>query len=106
LKRSPLGGRKLSASGPILRTPVRDTARMANTASPPLTAADLRASIARERVRIYLVAARLFMAPGRLSRLLHERDPLLPDVAQDIAEAIQTEAQARRENVGEPRPAA
>jgi hypothetical protein len=52
------------------------------------SAEDLRAEVARRRVRLYDLAARAGMHPGRLGALLNERLPLRPEVAERVAEAL------------------
>lgn len=52
------------------------------------TAADLRASIARERFYLHTVAAELHVHPATLGAYLNERRPLPADLAQRIAEAV------------------
>jgi len=54
-----------------------------------ITPADLRAEFARRRVRIYLVASKIGVHPSKLSLVLNERQPLPPELATRIAEALQ-----------------
>jgi hypothetical protein len=54
----------------------------------PITAADLRARLARERRPIYIVAARAKIHPVRLGRLLAGRLTLTPALAARITDAI------------------
>jgi hypothetical protein len=58
---------------------------------PAMTSAeDLRAEVARRRVRLYDLAARAGMHPGRLGAMLNERLPLRPEVADRLAEALRS----------------
>jgi plasmid maintenance system antidote protein VapI len=59
-----------------------------NTPSP----GDIRAELARQRVKLYKVAARVAIHPTRLSLILQERTALGPDVAARIMAAIMEEA--------------
>jgi plasmid maintenance system antidote protein VapI len=55
------------------------------------TAADFRAAIARHRLLIFHLASLISVHPSRLSRILNERAPLTPDVAERLARAIEQE---------------
>jgi len=55
------------------------------------TAADLRAKLARLRVPVYVVAARVRIHPVRLGQLLNERITLTPAMAARIESAIAAE---------------
>lgn len=57
-----------------------------------LTAADLRAEIARHRLHMYLVAARARMHPMTLSRLLSGKRALTAQYTERILQAILAEA--------------
>ena len=61
------------------------------TTTPP-SPADLRALLARERVAVYLVAARVRVHPSRLSAMLHERVPMPADLAAELAGVIRGQA--------------
>jgi plasmid maintenance system antidote protein VapI len=54
-----------------------------------ITAADLRAKIAREQVAIYQIAARIELHPARLSLILNERAKFSQELAQRILDAIE-----------------
>ena len=59
----------------------------------PLTsAADIRSAIARYRLRIYHVASLAGLHPSKLSRVLHERSPLTPELAARLTQVIEDEA--------------
>jgi hypothetical protein len=53
-----------------------------------LTAADLRAAIARKRVPIYVLAARVSLHPSHLSQVLNERVPLTKDLSEKIIRVL------------------
>lgn len=53
-----------------------------------LTAADLRAEIARARIPLYLVAAAARCHPAVLGRILAEKRPLKPALAERVLRAI------------------
>jgi hypothetical protein len=53
-----------------------------------MSAADLRAMVARSRKPRYLVAAEAGMHPTTLGLLLNERRPLSADVAERIVRAV------------------
>jgi len=59
------------------------------------TAADLRADVARYRVRIYEIAPRVGLHPVKLGAILNERAPLSPELAARIAEAVKRTAERR-----------
>jgi hypothetical protein len=75
-------------------------------ADPGLSAADLRASLARSRLYQFSVAAEVQMHPATLGAYLNERRPLPQDLARRIAEAIarldQAAVTARRRLDAEP----
>jgi plasmid maintenance system antidote protein VapI len=52
------------------------------------TAADIRAELARHRLKLYLVAARVGIHPANLSMMLNEHRPLSSDLAQRLMQAI------------------
>jgi DNA-binding transcriptional regulator YdaS (Cro superfamily) len=56
---------------------------------------DLRAEIARQRVHVYRVAARIGLHRVNLSRALHGHAALSADRAREILRAIAEEATAR-----------
>jgi plasmid maintenance system antidote protein VapI len=53
-----------------------------------MTAADLRAALARRRIRIYEFAPRIGLHPNRLGLLLNEHAPISPSLAHRIACAL------------------
>ena len=59
------------------------------------TAADLRAALARARVPIYVVAARVGAHPATLSRRLNGHWPLSEELARRLLEVIDAEARER-----------
>jgi hypothetical protein len=58
-------------------------------ATAEVSAADLRALLARHRVRLYEVGALLGLHPSRVGLLLNERTPLDADTALRIQETIE-----------------
>ena len=52
-------------------------------------AADLRAELARRRIPIYVLAARIEVHPTRLGSFLNERLPMSAEFAGRVAAAIQ-----------------
>jgi DNA-binding transcriptional regulator YdaS (Cro superfamily) len=66
-------------------------------AAPPETPSpgDLRALVARRRVRLFEVAALLGVHPSRIGKYLNEREPVPPLLAQRIQEAIERLAERR-----------
>jgi hypothetical protein len=56
---------------------------------PTITAAAIRAEIARRRIRHYQLAAAAGVAPTTLGAVLNERRPLEPDLAHRILIAIE-----------------
>jgi hypothetical protein len=58
------------------------------------SAGDIRAELARHRLRIYKVAARAAMHPSLLSRIIQEHAPLAPHIATRIWAAIMEEARS------------
>lgn len=54
-----------------------------------VTAADLRAAIARNRIRLYVLAYHTRLHPSRLSLLLNERTEMSPDVGRRILRGIE-----------------
>jgi plasmid maintenance system antidote protein VapI len=59
---------------------------------PLATAGDIRAAIARYRLRIYHVASLVGLHPSRLSHVLNERAPLTPELAARLTKVIEEEA--------------
>ncbi len=57
-----------------------------------ITAADIRAEIARRNVPRYILAARVRVHPIRLGRLLNGRLTLTPELAQRIMRGLSHEA--------------
>jgi hypothetical protein len=57
-------------------------------ADPKLSAADLRADLARSRLYLFTVAAEVQMHPTTLGTYLNEHRPLPQALARRIAEAI------------------
>ena len=57
------------------------------TAAP--VAEDLRAEVARKRVAVYKLAAKVGIHPGRLGMMLNGTVPLPPDVARSVKDAIE-----------------
>jgi plasmid maintenance system antidote protein VapI len=55
------------------------------------SAADLRALLARHEIRRYEIAPAVGLNPAKIGRLLNGREPLTPQLAQRIADAIQRE---------------
>lgn len=53
-----------------------------------LMVADIRAELARRRIAIFQIAAAVGVHPVRLGRMLNERVPLPPQVAQRLLEAL------------------
>jgi len=60
----------------------------------PISAADLRAAIAKSGVPAYVIGARARVNPIRLSRLLRGHAPITSDVASRILLAVQQEENA------------
>jgi plasmid maintenance system antidote protein VapI len=58
----------------------------------PPTAADVRAALARHRIRLYVIAPLVGVHPSRLSLIVNERRPLPPDLAERLMRAIEEEA--------------
>lgn len=52
---------------------------------------DLRAALARARLPIYVVAARVRIHPVRLGAILRERIPITPGMAERILAAVREE---------------
>lgn len=61
-----------------------------------MTAADLRAMLARERITIYKIAAAINLHPSRLSLIINEHAPLTPELALRITQVIEGGAIARQ----------
>ncbi len=53
-----------------------------------MTPADLRAEVARRRIKLYLLAPRVGLHPTRLGRMLNEVIPMPPEVAQGVQQAL------------------
>ena len=58
------------------------------------TAADLRAELARRRLKLYVIAPRVGMHPTNLSLVLQEHRPLSPDLAGRLWRAIVEETRS------------
>ncbi len=58
----------------------------------PPTAADLRAQLARYRIPLYIIGARLRVHPVRLGKMLGGRIALPPALAERILRAIEEES--------------
>lgn len=65
--------------------------RMQTTTLAP-SAADIRAELARRRVKLYLVAAAVHVHPVRLGQMLAEKVVLAPELAERVMRAIEAEA--------------
>ena len=61
-----------------------------------VTAADLRAALARSRVPIYLVSARVMLNPVALGLVLNEHSDLNQELAEQVLRAIEEIAAAPR----------
>ena len=57
-------------------------------ATPLLSPADIRADLARLRLPLYQLAARVEVHPARLSPMLYERAPLPARIAARIADVL------------------
>jgi plasmid maintenance system antidote protein VapI len=55
------------------------------------TAADIRAELARRRLKLYVIAPRVGMHPANLSVILNEHRPLAPDLAERLMRVIADE---------------
>ena len=66
----------------------------------PISAADVRALLARHRVQVYKIAPAVGIHPVNLSLILNERRALPPDLAARLVRAIEQAA-----NVAQTRPA-
>ena len=60
-----------------------------------LTCDDLRAELARARIPIYILSARLRLHPVGLSKILHGHVPLSADLGRRVMAAIEEEVAAR-----------
>lgn len=60
----------------------------------PVTAADLRALLARKRVKMWEMAFKLGINPTHLSAMLNERRALNPDVATRLVELLEADNSA------------
>src|SRR4030095_13739830 len=94
------GGRKrrrlttcIFSHGQRACSPIKIAGSMTHTL--PITAADLRALLARERRARYIVAARVGINPTRLGRVLNGRLTLRPELALRIAKAVESLRQER-----------
>jgi hypothetical protein len=58
------------------------------------TAADIRAELARHRLKLYLIAPRVGLHPNNLSLVLQERRPLSPHLAVRLMRAIAEETRS------------
>jgi hypothetical protein len=52
------------------------------------TAADLRAVVARHKLKLYLLGARVGLHPARLSLVVNGHAPLTPELAERLSRAI------------------
>jgi hypothetical protein len=68
---------------------------MESTKVAPPTPADLRAAIAREQLRLYVIAARVGVHPGKLSAVLGGRRPMSSTFAVRVWDVIQMLARER-----------
>jgi plasmid maintenance system antidote protein VapI len=59
------------------------------------SAADVRAAIARDKLKLYLLAARVQVHPSRLSLIVNGRAPLTQELAGRLALAIAEETETR-----------
>ncbi len=59
-----------------------------------MEAADIRAEIARHRVRLYELAPAIGVHPTRLGRMLNGRRPLPEEIARRIMRALTTHSKA------------
>ena len=55
------------------------------------TAADVRAALARRKLKIYVVGARVGLHPANLSMILNEHRALSPELAERLMRAIEQE---------------
>ncbi len=53
-----------------------------------LTQAELRGEVAKRQITLYKLAADVGIHPGRLGRILNERLPLPPRVAEKIMQVL------------------
>ena len=60
-----------------------------------LSAEDLRAALARDQIKKFHVAAQLDMHPSRFGRLCLGQDPISPEMAVKISEAMATVKKAQ-----------
>jgi hypothetical protein len=56
-----------------------------------LTPGDIRAELARRRLPLYLLAAKILVHPARLSPMIHERVPMPTRIAEKIARVLAEE---------------
>jgi hypothetical protein len=77
------------------RPHLRLTAGMETFSIAPPTPADLRAALARHRIPLYLVSARLRIHPIRLGKMIGERVAMPSGLADRIMRAIEEEARSR-----------
>jgi hypothetical protein len=68
------------------------------------TAADVRAEVARGKVKLYRVAARAGLHPARLSLIINDHVALTPELADRLAEAISQELREVPGDGGPPNP--
>jgi plasmid maintenance system antidote protein VapI len=69
---------------------------MRNVAATPPTAEDLRALLARARIKIYEVAPDVGCHPTTLGRMLNERAEMPADVAVRLQEVVERIVHERR----------
>jgi hypothetical protein len=62
---------------------------MIDSADQTPTPADLRATIARQKIPLYELAALVRFHPSRLGAALNERIPMPPDLAVRIQQALE-----------------
>jgi hypothetical protein len=70
------------------RHPWRTRKTVEEQASLVVSAEDLRAERARQRIPVYKLAAIVSVHPGRLSRMLNEQIKMPEDVARRVAEVL------------------
>ncbi len=60
-----------------------------------VSAADVRAALARANVPIYVICGRIKLHPVNFSRILNEHLPLNPDLGRRVMAAIEQEVDGR-----------
>jgi plasmid maintenance system antidote protein VapI len=58
------------------------------------SAADVRAAVARHKLKLYLLGARVRVHPARLSLIVNGHVPLTTDLAARLAQAIAEETRS------------